>query len=576
LEEANNLKRVIVTTLVLLTLVVYVNSISGSFVYDDLTVVGPHLAVVPWRASTLANVFTRDFWSGIQPDRFGKGLNSIYYRPLFSLYLMLLYRLLKNSAAYWHAITMFKHILAVIFAFQLMERSLRFLSSFGSRERYLLAGLAAAIFAVHPVQSESVAWISAIGNPSSTILIFGAAYWYLKYLEHGKKRQMALSVAIFSLAIFWKENAIVLLAILPAYELLALSKRNSKLEAQPQERKSAIGKYYFAKRVVIRMLPFAGIALGYFVLRFVAIGSFLGHYNSANFPDDMSLTLSDNLRTLPALILSYLKMIVWPTNLSPFYGFTYVRSLTLGLFWVPLVVVGSLFAILVYACLKSPELRLSATWMILPLLPHLNTLGHSSEELIQDHYLYVPVMGYGLLVASVIIKLGREFWPAYGQHVLIAISVIAITGFSIMTARHNRVWQNQELLWQGAVSSAPNSRIVHLELGRLAEEKNDPELAEREYRAVLSINPDIVDGLNNLAFVEAKEGRWDEATAGFERVVSLSPQKALAHFNLAVAYRAEKRYADAAREMQQAIDLDPTAPLATESRKMLERWKGKN
>ena len=93
----------------------------------------------------------------------------------------------------------------------------------------------------------------------------------------------------------------------------------------------------------------------------------------------------------------------------------------------------------------------------------------------------------------------------------------------------------------------------------------------REYEAALKLNPDIIDALNNSAFVYARSGHWPEATRNFERIVSLTPDKASAHFNLSFAYSVQKRYAEAVSEQRRAIELDPNGKGADEWRMRLEQ-----
>src|SRR6185503_8944723 len=152
-------------------------------------------------------------------------------------------------------------------------------------------------------------------------------------------------------------------------------------------------------------------------------------------------------------------------------------------------------------------------------------------------------------------------------------SVLIISAMCLKTAAQNRQWLNEEALWAWSAEHAPNSRVVHLALGALAENKHDAEGAVREYEAALRINPDIIDALNNAAFVYARSGRWQEATRKFERIVSLTPDKAIAHFNLSFAYAVLKRYVEAAREQKSALDLDPTGVRAEEWRTRLDQLK---
>jgi tetratricopeptide (TPR) repeat protein len=94
-------------------------------------------------------------------------------------------------------------------------------------------------------------------------------------------------------------------------------------------------------------------------------------------------------------------------------------------------------------------------------------------------------------------------------------------------------------------------------LGVSAEGRGDYATALNTYERVLAIHPDILDALNDSAFVYARQGRWDEATRRFERIVELQPGKAGGHFNLSFAYAMQRHYAEAIQEQQRALELDP-------------------
>jgi tetratricopeptide (TPR) repeat protein len=207
---------------------------------------------------------------------------------------------------------------------------------------------------------------------------------------------------------------------------------------------------------------------------------------------------------------------------------------------------------------RTPEIRIAAIWMLLPLLPHLNTRVFTSEEIVHDRYLYLSMVGVGLLLSVVAQKAAERLRLSSIGRLSIA-SVILIV-LCAATISQNAQWQNESTLWRYAAAHAPNSRVSRMALGILAESRKDYENAVEEYGAALRINPDILDALNNQAFAYAHLGRWNEATANFERIVELMPNKAGAHMNLSVAYSMQKRLADAEREKQKAIELGLPKP----------------
>jgi tetratricopeptide (TPR) repeat protein len=230
-------------------------------------------------------------------------------------------------------------------------------------------------------------------------------------------------------------------------------------------------------------------------------------------------------------------------------------------------------SLLLYLSWRMIEARIALIWMVVPFLPHLNTRVFPSEELIHDRYLYMTMMGVGLLAASVVIRAWQVPRLRLTRRSIAYASVLVLCALCLKTTAQNRQWLNEEALWAWSAEHAPNSRVVHLALGALAENKRDAEGALREYEAALEINPDIIDALNNAAFVYARSGRWQEAARKFERIVSLTPDKAVAHFNLSFAYAVLKRYPDAAREQTAALDLDPKSSRADEWRVRLEQLK---
>lgn len=290
-----------------------------------------------------------------------------------------------------------------------------------------------------------------------------------------------------------------------------------------------------------------------------------------NFPEDASLTLADNLRTVPALLTGYMKLLVFSYNHSMMYDFSYVRSLDVGSFWLPLSGLIAAIATLAYFWRSIPELRVAAIWIIFPLLPHLYTRGFLSEEIMHDRYLYKSVFGFGMLAAILMVKAGKsQRLHLPGSRVAI-VSLLIILALGMQTIVQNMHWQNDQMLWTWSARRAPNSRIVHIALGMLAEKSGHLQEAFREYDTALRINPDTVDALNNEAFVYARMGDWNKAAQNFEHIVALTPDKALAHFNLSFAYAVQKNYTDATKEQRRAIELDPNGVHADEWRMNLSQ-----
>ncbi|MGA9770859.1 MAG: tetratricopeptide repeat protein [Blastocatellia bacterium] len=549
--------RVIIPALALLALIAFASSISGDFVYDDLSQIRDNPTLGHWDAATITRIFTHDFWASLRPELAGDKLDSLYYRPVFSLFLMIGYEVAGLSAPGWHLIAISLHVVVAVVAFYVINLSLCAVGGVEEKERRIMAAFAAAFFVVHPAQAESVSWISGLVGPLSTIFLLGAFYFYLRYRNSKTLWSRLAIILLFGLSVSTKESACAAILIVPAYELL-IFKDNLKLGSR-------------LRAAFIHALPFALVVFAYMALRYSVLNVLFGRSLNMNYPDDASLTLADNLRTLPALLLAYAKLVFLPTDSSLIYDFGYVRSLSLTSFWMPLVALLAASLILIRCSQRVPAVRLAVIWMVLPLLPHLNTRAFVSDEIIHDRYLYLSILGAGLLLAVSTIQATKSLRLRLSVKYATGAAVIILLVLSLLTGLQNKRYKTAEALWLDIAAHAPDSRIAHIGLGLLAESKQDPAGALREYEAALKLNPDIIDALNNSAFVYARGGSWPEATRNFERIALLTPDKAGAHFNLSFAYSVQKRYAEALSEQRIAIELDPNGRRADEWRMRLEQ-----
>jgi PAS domain-containing protein len=259
----------------------------------------------------------------------------------------------------------------------------------------------------------------------------------------------------------------------------------------------------------------------------------------------------------------YCKLILYPSNLSLMHVFGYVRDMGLTSFWFPLIALAGIATLLIYGVRKSQTVALAAIWLVIPLMPHLNTRAFVSDEIMHERYLYGSMIGVGIGAAWLVWRISAK--PA----IRVSLAGLVVLVLAVLTVNQNRQWRTYEALWTRAAETAPDSRLVHLALGALAEERRDAATALAEYETILKVHPDVIDALNDSALLSGRIGRWPEAVQKFERIVGLTPDKAIAHFNLSFAYAVQRRYAEAAREQRTAIDLDPNGNRADEWRARL-------
>src|SRR5437868_2198729 len=317
--------------LCLLVILTFANSLYGGFVYDDHRVVLKNPLLGHWDWATWRIILTHDYWAAYNPDMLGGNIDSLFYRPLYHLSHMLTYAVAGKNPFLWHLISVLAHAGAAVMAYLTIDRTLAMTSQLVTAERRWVSLLAAAIFAVHPVQSETVAWVSAVGNSLMAIGFFGAFLCYLHYRSSRRWPWLIASLGLFMLAALMKETTITLPLLVGAFELFV---------ANQDDRAGAR-----LKRAVVAVLPFACATLVYFVIRYSVLHVLFGEFTNGNFPDDALLTMGDRARTLPLLLAHYAGLVFAPFNLSMMYDVGMVRAATLSSFWLPLASVGLLCAV---------------------------------------------------------------------------------------------------------------------------------------------------------------------------------------------------------------------------------------
>src|SRR5262249_24138714 len=186
------------------------------------------------------------FWRAAQdkdPNEMNKP-SMPYYRPIFTIYLMIGWHLFGATAFGWHFANILMHLIGVYFAFKIVEKI---------SGDYKLAGIASILFAVHPLRSESVAWISGCTDLFLAVFLLPSFYAYLLYRERGEQKYLNYSLILFLFAAFSKEPAIALPIFIIAYELLLFQQEKPLAER--------------LRPALLNSLPFLLLVVGYFLMR---------------------------------------------------------------------------------------------------------------------------------------------------------------------------------------------------------------------------------------------------------------------------------------------------------------------
>jgi protein O-mannosyl-transferase len=516
--------------LILLASLPYLNALSNSFVYDD-------------RDQVLANPYVhsfryigRIFGSTVWTFQGAQGVSN-YYRPLMTFAYLISYNLFGRIPFGFHLVNLVLHIAIVLLLFVVTERL------FQDR---VISFISAGLFALHPIHTESVAWIAAITDLELTFFFLLTFLLYLRLADPGQQtRRPWLSYTFmlltYGLALLSKEQALVLPALLIIYEHFY---RPGSETPQFQHKWR-------------RYLPLCLAAAAYIAFRQFVLGGFAPAIWRPNLP------WKEVLLSAVALIGSYLGKLIWPAHLTAFYVFHESHSIR-----DPRVLAGfagliACAALFVFLWKNARPLSFALLWMGATLAPVLNARWMPAQ-VFAERYLYLPSVGFCWLLGGAVAKLWREARsgsPSAGRAVArqaIAVTVVVVAClYAVVTVERNRDWRTDEVLYHRTLEAQPDAQVIHTNLGVLYSDRGDWAGAEREWTLALGPGAPSAVTLNNLGLVRKNQKRYSEAADLFEQAMRLRPYYMAPYKNLAEMYAEMGRLDDADHEYQRAVSLAP-------------------
>ncbi len=503
------------------TVLVYANSLSGQFVFDDTKQILGNPSIHSW--ASVLHAFTRDVWD-FQRSTFTRDIPPPYYRPFFTIYLTVGYHLFGLWEPGWHLLNLAIHTGATILVYYLVRR----LSNTD-----LTAGIAALCFGLHPSHVESVSWISGIPDPLAALFFIPALIWYLKYRQTRRSKWLALSLIFYGLAALCKETALSLPMVIFVIEFV----NNSN------------GLQEKLKRAVWTVAPYSFIALVYLLARFLVLGRLSWKHPMMTAVPDSSILL-----TIPYVVASYVRNLIFPYRLSLIYGTSFVDTLA-----DPKFLVSSTFLCVVvialwrYRRIVSAEVWIGLTLFLAPLLPVLNLRVFHFEYIIQDRYLYLPSIGFCYLLALAIARLTKT-----NSGAALFLAALAVVGYGTTTVLQNRVWHDPIALWQRAIEYSPYSWSTHYNLGLALLDLKQYEEARTELLETLRLKRSEPTIYNNLALAQVNLGDLNGAIENEKQALNLDPRLVEAHNNLGTFLYMKGDFRGASFEFKKSLELDPT------------------
>ena len=496
----------ILSGILALTAVVYLRSLGNGFVLDDPIMFVRNPDLRDW--SFLWKAFTRnEFWysdaSFLQVQQFKN------YRPLFLVWCWIDYHLFGLNPAPWHASILAAYLIVVWLVFKIARRL---------SDDSTAAMLATALFALIPVHAAAVVWMSATCYVLGAALGLGAFYLLLPRAD-GTERNWTAAIALYAGALLCHESMTAFPALVACYAFLFAESDSASLSMR-------------TRRAVIWMAPFAIELALYLLTRRILLGFAVGNpYFYINLLTDPQAVL-----TVPLVFATYLTMLVMPWRTLPNHTVLPVSSPLSPAFWAPLAAIIIVAAAFLVAMSRDPRRRLHlfcAAWMGVTLTPMM--VLHQMPHLVQDYYLFLPSVGWCILLGDVIAVIMRQ--NAVARRVALGVAGVMLIVYAVTLWRIEPFWHDDVAIGRGYIEGDPKSVEWHWNVATWLDRQGDSTGAEREIRTALSLEPDRTgtvhpfsnDLHHSLGELLARRGDIDGAVSEFATSVNTPPDEDQAH-----------------------------------------------
>ncbi len=393
----------------------------------------------------------------------------------------------------------------------------------------------AALFAVHPLNVESVAWIAERKNPLSTLFwLLALLAWSAYRVRPGWPRYLAVLV-LAALAMASKPMAVTLPLTLVLLDLWPL-------------RREPPGQGPLLLRYARELWPFVALSLACGLLTLDAQRAFRALQPLDRFP------LGVRLANAPVGYVWYLAKMLWPSNLAVFYPHP-MTTLAAGPVAVGTAILVALTVFVARTGRALPYLAMGWLWYAVTLAPVAGIVQVGSQAW-ADRYAYVPLMGIFIALVWGGSDLASR-WRAAGAAAASVAAVSALVALSLATRAQLVPWRDSESLFRHAVRVVPDSSVAQNNLGMALVERNLVAEALDHFRKAVEFAPWDTDARSNLGNALTVLGRPAEAIPEFERARTDAPRDASILFNLAKALEAVGRSGEAEAALREAMRVDP-------------------
>ena len=448
------------------------------------------------------------------------------------------------------------------------------------------SAVVAALFALHPMRVESVAWVSERKDVLSGFFWLLTMLFYARYTETRAQNRAAsvnyaLTLVCFALGLMSKPMLVTLPCVLLLLDIWPLNRSKILSSSAAKSFKGVPTTRSFSmSELLIEKVPFAVLTL---IFSIVTVWAQKSGGSVRTLTD---LPMASRINNALVSYIRYIEKSLWPDGLAVFYPLPEA--------WPGWAVIGALLfiGVITFCAFKFakhlPYISMGWFWFLGTMVPVIGIVQVGIQSM-ADRYTYIPMIGVYIVVAWGVYQLMQKVPNA--RIILAAASAVVLGACIIVTRSQIVFWRDSEILFRHALAVTKDNYTAHQNLGILLAKQNkldeakqhfeaglkiypnvaeshhnmgnillnlgQPDLALSEYLEAIRLKPDYDASYMNLGLLSVKQGRFKDAAGYYSKAVELKPEDCVAHYNLGTAYFELGQLADAETQYTKAISLQP-------------------
>ncbi|MCX8053145.1 MAG: tetratricopeptide repeat protein [Armatimonadetes bacterium] len=444
-----------------------------------------------------------------------------------------------------HLTNLLLHLANTLFLFIVLELMT------GSRWR---SAFVAALFAVHPLHVESVAWVSERKDVLSTLFWMLTMLAYVCWVRAPSAKRYVLVVATFALGLLAKPMLVslpILLLLIDIWPLGRLQFTSYRLQGAKVKRAAtnAQNPKPNTRHLLIEKTPLFALAAASCVVTYVA------QFRGGAMTELACYPLGMRLANAFVSYIAYLIKTIWPVRLAAFYPHP-ENTLPQWQVFVCAMLFMLASVLAVRAARRRSYITVGWFWYVISLVPVIGIV-HVGLQGMADRYTYVPLIGIFLVIAWGVPEIVRRFFGATSGRFTIGLAITSILTLAVVAHKQVGVWRDDITLFGHAARVTKRNALAYASLGIAYQDRGQPKRALKEFYRGLAANPNYGPIHNCIGNALIAQGKLDEGLVHLCEAVRLRPKQPEAHYNLAIALSKKGLLDEAVAEYTEALVLKP-------------------